>query len=256
MAKYGKVYTEVKVLLVSFLQATKESHTLKGLSIKFDADIKKSHIHEIACDLWDKSILTKVKVGVAGKGYIAPYASEDFNGLLSQERTYDAMNMVEYDDDGFSDAEFEKKILWHAAKAKFNQCMKVRVGKKELRKRGIRIHQPWWDDKGNSFADWAVKNGFFEGCEVHRKNSTKNYEPKNIVFLTAAEHKKIHGETSEYLGVSIAPKERFKAVFQYKGFNVRLGYYDNALQAAMAVDKYTVKRGMDGRKELNFPHLF
>jgi len=42
------------------------------------------------------------------------------------------------------------------------------------------------------FRDWANKNGYKDGLEIHRIDSARDYGPYNCVFLTPKEHRQIH----------------------------------------------------------------
>jgi hypothetical protein len=58
---------------------------------------------------------------------------------------------------------------------------------KDYGAKGIRMCDEWFNSF-ESFMEFAISNGYKEGLEVDRIDSTKNYEPSNCRFITKAEN--------------------------------------------------------------------
>lgn len=52
--------------------------------------------------------------------------------------------------------------------------------------REIKVYDSWLDY--DNFYNWAMDNGYFDGCEQHRLNNNLGYFPENIVFLSDRQH--------------------------------------------------------------------
>lgn len=48
--------------------------------------------------------------------------------------------------------------------------------------KGIRVYEEWHNLE--TFRDYCLNNGWFEGCHTARDGDTGNYEPTNIKFIT------------------------------------------------------------------------
>jgi hypothetical protein len=59
-------------------------------------------------------------------------------------------------------------------------------------RKGITICTEWLANP-KLFGEFAVRSGYVEGFEIHRKDNDAGYTPENCVFLPRKEHRKIHG---------------------------------------------------------------
>lgn len=48
--------------------------------------------------------------------------------------------------------------------------------------------------KFEDFMEFALENGWYEGCHMHRPDNDGNYSKNNLVFISAEEHNEIHWE--------------------------------------------------------------
>ncbi len=68
--------------------------------------------------------------------------------------------------------------------------------------KNIRVYEDWHDYL--KFKEWALGNGYQKGLHIHRKNSLKNYEPENCVFITGSENAKcVHRDRKRNLEILI-----------------------------------------------------
>lgn len=113
--------------------------------------------------------------------------------------------------------------------------------------RGIKVCDEWVNDAG-SFCNWALSNGWEEGLQLDRKDNDGDYTPDNCRFVTCAENnrnKRLLQENNStgYRGVQVnsGRGKPFKASAQHDGKLIHLGYFDNAMDGAIARDKYVIK---------------
>jgi len=58
--------------------------------------------------------------------------------------------------------------------------------------RGISVCFDWGSFP--AFEKWSLSNGWKKGLCIHRVNHNGNYEPDNCMFLTRAQHNRIHSK--------------------------------------------------------------
>lgn len=104
--------------------------------------------------------------------------------------------------------------------------------------RGLTICEAW--SKFEAFRDWALRNGYDDALSIDRIDTNGNYYPKNCRWAThvvQSQNKRKHStNTSGYIGVS-RQGNRWKA-YASLGCHIHLGYFDTAIEAAQARDKY------------------
>jgi len=57
-------------------------------------------------------------------------------------------------------------------------------------RKGIKVQKSWHSFP--VFEKYALQNGFFDGCQVHRIDNDCDYEEGNILFLTEKTHRELH----------------------------------------------------------------
>lgn len=55
----------------------------------------------------------------------------------------------------------------------------------------VSVYRRWTLRSPKIFIDWAIKNGWKAGMDIHRKNNRLNYSPKNCVFVLHSQHSTI-----------------------------------------------------------------
>lgn len=77
--------------------------------------------------------------------------------------------------------------------------------RKDYFEKGIRVCDEW-RDSWDSFKNWALANGYKEGLQIDRIDSTGNYTPENCRFVTPKENCNNRGVTFKvvYKGVEYA----------------------------------------------------
>jgi hypothetical protein len=115
---------------------------------------------------------------------------------------------------------------------------------------GIKVCDEWVSDY-SEFKRWALSNGYSDELTIERIDVSGNYEPVNCTWIAMADqsyNKRIHSNnTSGYKGVSYYKKnKKYIAYITYQSKRVHIGYYETALEAAMAYNKYI--------KDNNLPH--
>lgn len=141
--------------------------------------------------------------------------------------------------------------LWGVRKNMITRCYNKNYRKFEhYGGRGIIVCDEW---KNNfvSFYEWAINNGYEFGLSIDRINVDGNYEPSNCRFTTQTiqtrNTQRIRpSNTSGYRGVTFR-KSSNKWVSQisvsYK--KISLGYYDTAIEAAIAYDTYVIENNLE-----------
>jgi len=121
--------------------------------------------------------------------------------------------------------------------------------------KGVYICDEWIESNTNFF-EWAFNNGYRDDLSLDRIDPYGNYEPSNCRWVTnrvqARNTRKLQkNNTSGYRGVSYC-KERgkFLAQITVDYIVIRLGAFDNAVDAAYAYDEYVKKHQLE--HTLNF----
>jgi len=58
-------------------------------------------------------------------------------------------------------------------------------------KKGVRVCKQWHDME--TFRNYCLNHGWFEGCHIARKGDVGHYEPNNILFMTPEENRREAG---------------------------------------------------------------
>ena len=101
---------------------------------------------------------------------------------------------------------------------------------------------------------WAIDNGYNENLTIDRKDNYKGYYPENCRFVdysTQNANKKISSKNKTgYIGVSLDIRGVFRASLQWRGVQILSEYFDSALDAAKARDKFVIDNSLPHK--LNF----
>lgn len=80
-------------------------------------------------------------------------------------------------------------IVWSSMK---RRCLKPNEKSyKDYGGRGISVCEEWLYDYV-AFREWALKNGYSRGKEIHRIDKDRGYSPKNCVWMEQSEHRRLH----------------------------------------------------------------
>jgi len=108
---------------------------------------------------------------------------------------------------------------------------------------GIRICDEWRKDPGE-FVRWGLANGWKDGLEIDRIDSTKGYSPDNCRFATRSQNQlnKVipKNNTSGFRGVIV---QRGRWLFKIQ--NYRKAGFSNKIECALARDVYIISHGID-----------
>ena len=118
--------------------------------------------------------------------------------------------------------------------------------------RGITICDEWKNDF-MSFHDWAITNGYEEdkGLSIDRIDNDENYCPENCRWTTSIiqnRNKRISkNNTSGYKGVCY-PKgnNKYLAQIYVNNKNIHLGYFQTAVEGAVAYNNYIIENNLEG----------
>lgn len=116
--------------------------------------------------------------------------------------------------------------------------------------RGIKVCTEW--ETYENFKIWALANGYKENLSIDRKDVNGNYEPSNCHWADATyqmrNRRKTSKETSsKYIGISwFNEKQKWAAEIQVNGTRVRLGYFTDENEAALARNTYIQQNNLRG----------
>ena len=116
--------------------------------------------------------------------------------------------------------------------------------------RGITICDDWKNDF-MSFYNWAISNGYSEGLSIDRIDNSGNYCPENCRWTTSTiqnRNKRIPtSNTSGYKGVSCFKRDgNYRAYIGIKYKNIHLGYFQTAVEGAIAYNNYIIENNLEG----------
>ena len=118
--------------------------------------------------------------------------------------------------------------------------------------RGITICEEWKNDF-MSFYNWAMSNGYEEnkGLSIDRIDNGGNYEPNNCRWTTQniqARNQRIRkNNTSGYKGVRYYKgNNKYVAQIVVNKKNTHLGYFQTAVEGAVAYNNYIIENNLEG----------
>ena len=117
--------------------------------------------------------------------------------------------------------------------------------------RGITICDEWLDVQ--NFYNWAMSNGYEEnkGLSIDRIDNGGNYCPENCRWTTQTiqnRNQRIRkNNTSGYKGVSYYKRnENYRAYIKIKSKRIHLGYFQTAVEGAVAYNNYIIENNLEG----------
>jgi hypothetical protein len=152
-----------------------------------------------------------------------------------------------------------KKITTHGCSQNNNrlyvtwQNMKRRclnpTPKEKMNYKNISLCEEW--QEFTPFMKWSLLNGYREDLTIDRKDNSKGYYPGNCRFadynMQNANKRITSKNKSGYIGVCSHNESRFRATVNWKGNQIMSEYFDSALDAAKARDKFVISN--------NLPHV-
>jgi hypothetical protein len=116
--------------------------------------------------------------------------------------------------------------------------------------RGITICEEWAEDF-MSFYNWAMSNGYSDELTIDRIGNDGNYEPSNCRWTTQniqARNQRIpKNNTSGYKGVSYNKEtNKYKSYIRVNGKQIHLGYFQTAVEGAIAYNNYIIENNLEG----------
>ena len=120
---------------------------------------------------------------------------------------------------------------------------------KHYGERGILICKEWLVSF-ESFRKWSLENGYSDNLTIDRINTNGNYEPENCRWAdksTQSQNTRIRKDnTSGYRGVSWHSRdEKWWVQLNSKNKTIRLGYFENDIEAAKAYDSYIIENNLE-----------
>ena len=116
--------------------------------------------------------------------------------------------------------------------------------------RGITVCNEWKNDP-IAFINWSNKNGYSPDIELDRIDNDKGYSPNNCHWITHAENSRNQRllrstNTSGYRGVCFfKPTKKYTARVTYNYKDTHLGYFETAIEAALARDQYIIDNNLN-----------
>ena len=116
--------------------------------------------------------------------------------------------------------------------------------------RGITICDDWKSDV-KSFYNWAMSNGYLEGLSLDRIDNSGNYCPENCRWTTPTMQQRNQrikkNNTSGYRGVSFREdNNKYVAQIYVNNKSIYLGYFQTAVEGAIAYNKYIIENNLEG----------
>ena len=118
--------------------------------------------------------------------------------------------------------------------------------------RGITICDEWKNDF-MSFYIWAISNGYEEnkGLSIDRIDNDVGYSPENCRWTTKtiqARNTRVYkNNTSGYKGVIYFKRDgNYRACIYIKSKNIHLGYFQTAVEGAIAYNNYIIENNLEG----------
>ena len=116
--------------------------------------------------------------------------------------------------------------------------------------RGISICTEW-RNSFNEFKKWALENGYKDNLKIDRIDNDGNYEPNNCRWveqnIQSRNTRRLRSTTtSGYRGASWHKRQKkFHSRILVDCKMIVLGYYDTAIEAGFAYDKYVIDNNLE-----------
>jgi hypothetical protein len=117
--------------------------------------------------------------------------------------------------------------------------------------RGINICEEWLDL--HNFYNWAMSNGYEEnkGLSIDRIDNNENYCPENCRWTTrtiqSRNQRLYKNNSSGYKGVSYDKTTgKYRVKICVKGKQIHLGYFQTAVEGAIAYNNYIIENNLEG----------
>lgn len=144
----------------------------------------------------------------------------------------------------------DKKLKTKWSGMKNRTCNPKNDSFKNYGARGIYICYDWLNSF-EAFKTWAYSNGYKDGLTLDRINNDGNYEPSNCRWTTQEiQHRNtrriMSKNSSGYRGVNFKnDAKKYRAAIRVSKKDIHLGYFNTAIDAAMAYDTYVINNNLE-----------
>ena len=116
--------------------------------------------------------------------------------------------------------------------------------------RGITICDEWKNDF-KVFYDWAMSNGYSDELSIDRIDNDGGYSPENCRWVTSTiqsrNKRKFKNNTSGFKGVFLdKTHKKYRAQIMVNKKKINLGYFQTAVEGAVAYNNYIIENNLDG----------
>ena len=131
---------------------------------------------------------------------------------------------------------WKDSLLFERWNAMLARCYnKKGIGYARYGGRGIKVCDQWRNDF-QSFANWAMSNGFSKRLQIDRINNEGDYEPSNCRFVTNRENGRNTRTFKGGVGFHKYNK-MYRAQIKFCGKKIHLGYFKNKIDARIAYER-------------------